>query len=283
MNLLSQPRLDRLSALLSRFKLSVEVDFAGSMSLNRAVAGLIGQGGFHILRQGTIQLDRHPPITAPALILMPRQDAHRLRVAAGATAQLISGSLDFGPSDINPIIAALPNPAIIPMDHNLEATLLLLEQEAVAPRCGAQAILDRICEILLIQALRHLIASQSVQAGVLAALADERLARALAAIHTDPAAPWTLASLADLAGMSRTAFALTFHRRSGRTVGEYLAWWRTSLAKQLLEQGNSLKRVAGEVGYESTNALAQQMRRILGVGPREILRRQKLTPPPRAK
>lgn len=275
MNVLLEPRLDRLSALLSQFSLSVRVEFAGPLDQAWTLTQKPGLGGFYILRSGTVHLDRRQTVLAPALILIPRPGRHLLHAVAGETVHLVGGTLDFGPTDLNPIIAALPSPAVIPLDKTLEATLNLLEHEAVAPRCGAQAVIDRACEILLIQALRHLIASQGMQTGVLGGLADPKLARALTAIHADPAHPWTLLELARLSGMSRTAFAMGFHHRVGRTVGDYLGWWRASLAKRLLEQGQTLKIVAGAVGYESAPALARQMRRTLGLGPRDIRRQMK--------
>lgn len=275
MNLLQEPRLDRLSALLSRFSLSVRVDFAGPLEHARKITGQPGLGVFHVLRSGSVRLDQRQTVLAPALILLPRAGHHVLHPDPGEPPHLISGVLDFGPADLNPIVATLPDPAVIPLERTLDSTLMLLEQEAFAPRCGAQAVIDRACEILLIQALRHLVAGQSMQTGVLGGLSDPRLSRALTAIHENPAHPWTLADLAQVAGMSRTAFAMGFHHRVGRTVGEYLGWWRASLAKRLLEQGQSLKMVAGAVGYESAPALARQMRRTLGLGPRDIRRQAK--------
>jgi AraC-like DNA-binding protein len=269
MNVLSQPRLDRLSALMSRFTLTVDVEYCGT--LNEELIVEPGDcGSFHVLRSGVAILDRRQTILAPSLVLAPQGKAHALSAVVGETVQLISGRMDFGPADLNPVVAALPDIAVIPLAAALEPTLTLLEAEAFAPRCGAQAVINRTCEILLIQALRHLIAAQSVQSGVLAGLADPKLARALTAMHDDPARAWTLQSAAAEAGMSRTSFAVGFHRRIGMTMGDYLGWWRASLAKRLLEQGVTLQNAAGQVGYESPAALARQMRKVLGAGPREI-------------
>lgn len=273
MNILSAPRLDCLSALLARFTLSVSIDFAGVLERSQRIESHPDHGGFHILRTGAIRLDQRQTVLAPALILMPRRDDHQLHTLDGERVQLVSGSVCFGMPEANPIVASLPELLVIPLDKAVRPTLLVLEQEITAPGCGTRMAMERLCEVLLVQSLRQLITHASMSTGVLAGLADPRLALALTALHTDPAHAWTLPELARVAGMSRTAFAMTFHQRVGRTPGEYLGWWRAALARQLLEQGLTLNQVAGQVGYDSPAALARQMRRTLGVGPREIRRR----------
>jgi transcriptional regulator GlxA family with amidase domain len=72
------------------------------------------------------------------------------------------------------------------------------------------------CEVLLVEALRWAGGDHSTDpAGLLAGLRDPSLARALTAMHADIRADWTVARLAGIAGMSRSAFSAKF----GSVVG----------------------------------------------------------------
>jgi transcriptional regulator GlxA family with amidase domain len=70
--------------------------------------------------------------------------------------------------------------------------------------------------------VRHVVESGTVATGVLAGLADPRLAKALTAMHEAPEKSWTLDDLAGIAGMSRTRFAEQFRTRIGQTPIDYL-------------------------------------------------------------
>jgi len=115
----------------------------------------------------------------------------------------------------------------------------------------------RLTEVLVIQLLRHAIAHQLVDGGVMAGLADPRLAKAISALHADPARTWTLDAMAGLAGMSRARFAAHFTRTVGMPPGDYLTGWRLGLARTLLRKGLAVKQVAAEVGYASPGAFGR--------------------------
>ena len=105
----------------------------------------------------------------------------------------------------------------------------------------------------------------------MAGLADPRLAKALNAVHAEPARPWTLQSLAAVAGMSRARFAAHFARTVGVPPGDYLAGWRLALARKSLRRGQALKQVAHEVGYASASALARAFTQRFGRTPTQWL------------
>jgi AraC-like DNA-binding protein len=118
--------------------------------------------------------------------------------------------------------------------------------------------------------VRHVVGSGIVAGGVLAGLADPRLAKALTAIHEEPKKPWLLEDLADLAGMSRTRFAAHFRAVVGRTPIDYLTLWRMAIAGQLLAKGKPVKAVATQVGYESPAAFSRVFSRLTGQAPRDL-------------
>jgi AraC-like DNA-binding protein len=113
----------------------------------------------------------------------------------------------------------------------------------------------------------HAIRSYSQQPGGpsqgwLAAMADRQLARALLAMHDEPARSWTVESLARTAGMSRSSFAARFKLVVGQAPLDYLTQWRMYCAARLLQQGQlALAEVARQVGYESPAAFNRVFRR----------------------
>ena len=126
----------------------------------------------------------------------------------------------------------------------------------------------------LIEALRsHDVGEDGVVAGLLNGLRDPALARALQAIHADVRAGWTVAGLAVVAGMSRSAFSARFGEIMGCAPIEYLARWRMAIAKEALAQGTkSLDRIADEIGYESASAFSTAFRKRLGCPPGRFAR-----------
>jgi AraC-like DNA-binding protein len=72
-----------------------------------------------------------------------------------------------------------------------------------------------------------------------------------------PAKKWSLETLSEIAGMSRSVFASAFRDTVGCTLRAYLQSWRVGLAQQALRRGRSLKMIAVEVGYGSEAALSR--------------------------
>jgi transcriptional regulator GlxA family with amidase domain len=136
-------------------------------------------------------------------------------------------------------------------------------------RGGRQTALDRLFDYLMMLIVRHVVESGAVSTGVLAGLADPRLAKALTAMHEAPKKPWKLDDLADVAGMPRTRFAEHFRKLVGRTPIEYLTVWRMTIARRLLGKGK-VKSVAAQVGYDSAAAFSRVFSRVTGKAPREF-------------
>ncbi len=271
---------DRLSALLQRFELRSRLLHAGALRHELAVLpeGPAPAGHLHLLRRGSVRLlgpQRHRRLVqGPALLFVPRPLPHRLAPAGaeGAEgAELVSAAVHFGAGDENPLLASLPALLHVPLAQlpGLEAAQQLLFAEAQAQRCGHAAVVDRLAEVLLIQLLRHAMATGLVDSGVMAGLADARLARAISAMHAEPGRAWTLPALAALAGMSRARFAAHFVQTVGVPPGDYLTGWRLGLARRLLRRGLPIKQVAADVGYASAGAFGRVFMQRVGHTPRE--------------
>lgn len=258
-------RPDRLAALLSRFGLRAEVQPGGAQAAPPDGAELL------LLRRGALTLQHAGApellMSEPTAVFFPRPLPRRLE--ASADAELLCARVRFGSGEDNPMLRHLPARLVVPLAAlpTLTATLQLLFDEALARRCGHAGVVDRLTEVLVVQLLRHAIAERLVDGGLVAGLSDERLARALAALHARPGQPWTLARLAAVAGMSRARFAAHFVATVGLPPGEYLTQWRLGLARTLLRRGQPVKQVALEVGYGSASALARVFRQRLGMNP----------------
>lgn len=271
--------MDRLSALFAQFTPSARVFHAGRLCHHETFDAEDGVGHLHVLRSGalTVRLDGGATVVLeqPSVLFYPRPCTHHLEPDASRGAELFCGSVDLGHAERNPLVQALPPSLLLPLGAlgGLKASLELLFAEGLAAHCGRQAALDRLMEYVLILLLRHLLDSGRQTPGLLGALADPRLARAVTAMHEHPARQWTLELLAQEAGMSRARFALLFRQRVGTTPLDYLTGWRIGLAQSLLAQGRSVKTVARAVGYQSQATLSRVFTQRLGLSPMQWTRR----------
>lgn len=142
-----------------------------------------------------------------------------------------------------------------------------IELAGAAP--GNDAILNRLVDVLFIQCVRYCMdTGQSGSRGWLAGLRDAGLARALAAMHERPGDLWTVATLAQTAGLSRSAFAARFRELVGESPLAYLGVLRMRQAEQLLQRTPlSLTAIAEQLGYQSSQAFNRAFRRHAGVSP----------------
>lgn len=202
----------------------------------------------------------------------------------GGDFALIGGRFSFAGDHAGLLFGALP--AIVHIrDASSQASvprwaLAQLAAELRAPSLGSALMSEHLAQIMLLQALRLYLASPSeAPSGWLGALADDRLARAIGAMHADPARRWTVAELAGLAGMSRSIFAERFRRTVGRPPLAYLVDWRMRLAADRLRRGGErVAIVALAAGYESEAAFSAAFRRVTGRTPGSYRKRPSREP-----
>lgn len=154
----------------------------------------------------------------------------------------------------------------------LHPMIVLLEQELEAPRCGAPLLLAGYVEVLLVHFLRSALQRGLAEFGLMAGLADPRLARTLVAMHDSPEKSWTAEDLAALAGMSRSGFMDRFQKVMGEGPMGYLRRWRLSRAREALESGERVAFVARRFGYSSTDAFTRAFRKAEGQLPSDLRR-----------
>ena len=159
-------------------------------------------------------------------------------------ASIVCGTVRFGHPAARSLVALLPRTIVIdgapgtpsPEAEWMYSTLRLIAAEGRELRPGGEAVITRLSDILVIQAIRSWIASEPVgQSGWLGALQDPRIGRAMSLVHRDPAQPWSVASLARAIAMSRSAFAARFTELVGEPVMQYVTRWRMQVALDWLQ------------------------------------------------
>ena len=145
----------------------------------------------------------------------------------------------------------------------LENSINFSVNEADASRAGGEAVLAKLSEVLFVETLRTYIAHlPPEQTGWLAGARDSEVGRSLALMHRNPAQPWTIASLAKEAGVSRSVLAERFRHFLNEPPMAYLTRWRLQLGAQMLVSTSySVAQIASEVGYESEAAFNRAFKR----------------------
>ncbi|MGE8686473.1 MAG: AraC family transcriptional regulator [Achromobacter sp.] len=275
------PQVDRLSALLDRFRVRATLFHTGALCGAQAFEAVPGRGFLHVLRRGAMELRHRPGETAvprlrleePTLLFYPRALRHEFVNPPVDGPDFTCAALDFDGGERNPLVQSLPPFIRVPLDavDGLRPALDLLFAEADHVRCGSRLLADRLFEVVLIQLLRWIVdhpEEAGVTSGLIMGLSDPRLARALVAVHRSPCDEWPLEKMAEVAGMSRSAFAAAFKQATGATPAAYLTDWRLSLAASMMRSGRPVKQVAAELGFASASSLSKVFRQRLGASPR---------------
>jgi AraC-like DNA-binding protein len=196
----------------------------------------------------------------------------------GARTTIVTGCFAFADGD-NPLIAALPPVIHVtaedgPRQRWLDASLQFMSDEMGSGQLGAETVVGRLADILLVQAIRaHLARGGNDVHGWLRALLDPQISQALALLHERPAEPWTVELLASRVAMSRSAFAAKFASLVGEPPLTYLTRWRMHRAGRLLATSHRrINDIASHVGYDTEGAFHKAFKRTVGVTPSEYRR-----------
>jgi AraC-like DNA-binding protein len=261
---------------------------------------------FHLVLEGRgyarVDADGRPvPLAAGDVVMFPHGDAHVLgngppvtpidstaqlkRIFAeggilsqsgggGELTRLICGYLTCDKELSRVFLAGLPpivklNIRADPSGQWFEDTFRYSVDHAEAAGPGSAAVVAKLSEVLFVEALRRYIAQlPKTQTGWLAGTRDGEVGKALALLHREPARPWTIATLANEVGVSRSVLAERFRHYLSDTPIGYLTRWRLQLAAQLLTStSKGMAEVAGDVGYESEPSFNRAFKREFGVPP----------------
>lgn len=194
----------------------------------------------------------------------------------GALTTLVMGVFQMG--RVPALLERMPkvmllSPSSQAGDAWVTSTVQLLLGESAKPGLASVIILQRLIDVLFVQALRSL-SSQHAAPG-LGALNDPAIHRALQLMHADVAAPWTVANIASRVGLSRSSFAARFTTLVGEPPLQYLARWRIARAAKILRGSDvGVNEVASRVGYESVPSFSKAFKRWQGASPGAFRRAQ---------
>lgn len=252
----------------------LEVDGADPASLHPGDFALVPHGHGHLLRSEpeapTPRVDRLPHDYASDRYALLRHGR------GGAATTLVCGTVRFDHPTAHNLVAVLPPLIRIeaagtpsPQADWMQSTLRLIAAEGRALRPGGEAVITRLSDILVIQAIRSWIENDPAgRTGWLGALQDPQVGRAVSLIHRRPEHPWTVATLAAELAMSRSAFAARFSALVGEPVMRYVTRWRMQVAlDHLRSEDVAVAELARRLGYESEAAFSRAFKRTMGVSP----------------
>lgn len=187
---------------------------------------------------------------------------------AGPTV-LLAGSYDVHAEVPQRLLRVLPPVLVVPDSDDCTPMRDYLEAQITGGRPGRQIVLDRLLDWLLVCTLRDWFERAEADTPTwYRALGDDVAGPALRAMHEDPAHPWTTASLAARAGVSRTTLAKRFTDLVGDGPVAYLTEWRMTLAADLLNRPDlTVAAVAHRVGYADAFGFSAAFKRVQGVSP----------------
>jgi len=193
----------------------------------------------------------------------------------GNLTRIVSATFGFDVHRLGPLMAALPELMVVRSNDKERAfvdTILanLLDTDPNLP--GYAAMAAQTAQLLLIHVVRAFaLTGRTDDIGWLAGLGDPRIARALTSIHQDPGRNWKVATLARIAGLSRSGFAEKFHERLGQTPMHYLRSWRMHLAQEALVSSDvTVTSLLQNLGYQSEAAFREAFRHVTGQTPKEF-------------
>jgi AraC-like DNA-binding protein len=192
----------------------------------------------------------------------------------GDETRFICGFIESAELMAAPLFRSLPPLLIVRTSDNAVSELLTGIVKEVIQRMdtadpGATYLLSRLMEMLFLEVLRGYAARLPPDSkGMLAAMGDSVVSRALSLLHGQPMRRWTVELLAEEAGTSRTVLNERFNRLLGKSPMEYLTHWRIQLAADKLRSGSQrLAQISHETGYESEAAFSRAFKRVMGISP----------------
>jgi AraC-like DNA-binding protein len=213
-----------------------------------------------------------PPLNGTQL-LNTLSSSEMVQFSEGSEFHGIAGYFDLAGENSDLLLPMLPPIVHIREESDKQVLRWCLERmrkEFQEPQPGTSLVAQQLATLMLVQILRtYLTSGIAGHVGWLFALADKKISLSLQAMHEKPGYRWTLTTLAQHAGMSRTGFAVRFRELAGIAPINYLTRWRMSLAKdRILHSNDAIGVVAQAIGYDSESAFSTAFKRLVGCAPR---------------
>lgn len=224
------------------------------------------------IRADWVFATRHEPKPIPIAFHRGVREPGAAAPVADADTVLVCGFLGCDLRPFNPLVAALPRLLHLPAARAGDWVARVIDQaaqESTEHRPGADAVLERLAEMMFVDTARRYLDSLPEDAtGWLAGLRDRYVGRALARLHEQPERAWTIDELGRQVGLSRSALHERFMQLLAQPPMHYLANWRIQVGSRLLRETNrTVASIALDVGYESEAAFSRAFKRLVGLPP----------------
>ncbi|MBT2588574.1 AraC family transcriptional regulator [Arthrobacter sp. ISL-95] len=205
-----------------------------------------------------------------------RHGIRRWGNAADGETSLLIGTYERPDEAGGLVTRALPRITLVPRERSDGPLVSLLARELSHDDPAAQVVVDRLLDVLVVSTIRRWLNSPDrPDKATWLACNDPLVVRALECLHSEPAAPWTVESLARRVNTSRASFAARFRAGVGEPPMTYLTRWRLTLASDLLRApGATVSQVAHTVGYHNAYAFSTAFKRQVGATPTQYRQRR---------
>ncbi|MEW6344134.1 MAG: AraC family transcriptional regulator [Pseudomonadota bacterium] len=267
---------DLLSQVLARMRMTGDCVYSCELlplaqleiSTQAAHACVVSGGVVEVTGDDTARYEIQPS----ELVLFPRGLRDFRLMACNGPATVVVCRFWFDPDSLQNLLFGLP--ALIHLrqtetDGWLDNIMRFLLHEAGNDQPGSALMVSRMIDLVVVRALRAWV-HHGHASSWLGGLADQRIARALKAIHEQPPRGLTIDGLAAVAGMSRSSFCERFTALVGKSPLRYRNEWRLTIARDMLAKGDArVGDVGMSVGYESEAAFSRAYKTFFGHTPRE--------------
>ena len=268
------PRIENCMAIhiVNRGKFYIDIAGQSTREVNEGSLVMVPHGSLHQLRSAPGETAT-PLTEVPVQLITDRYE--RMNHGGGGDETHISYcGVRYDPLGAMRLLQVLPLviqvDTLDTKDEWLRETARFITREADATRPGSEAIITRLADIVVVQAIRSWLSNADGQHGWLAALKDRQIGRALALIHRQPSEDWSVEKLALDIGMSRSSLAARFKELVGQSVMQYVTEWRMQLARSDLSEGQSVAAIADKYGYQSESAFSRAFKRVFNVPPGQV-------------
>lgn len=299
-------RTDVLSQVLTLIRLRGELVYTADLSAPWGISFPKGSAHFHFVEEGCLWITTAGAaplkVNKGDLLLLPQGIGHAISDSPDTPAQditsiipdhfddtklaltfgsngersrVVGGFFQFEGESLSAIMASLPLVVHVPSGGGstppwLAGIAHFLVEEAHQAEPGSALMISRLIDLLVIRTLRTWAAIQPSNGGWLGGMSEERIGRALNAIHANPYHPWTVRALAEIAAMSRSIFAEKFTARVGEPPLRYVTRWKLTLAADMLSTGGlKVTEAAHRIGYASDAAFSRAFKAQFGYAPSE--------------
>ncbi|MEM7304724.1 MAG: AraC family transcriptional regulator [Pseudomonadota bacterium] len=300
--------MDVLSHLLDTFRLDSRVfhngQYCGDWQIDTSGARKVA---FHVVTYGECELllergtSHQGTLKTGDLVVFPRDREHRIASNPNPKSQLnrsqsmsfsdglqssgtglVCGHLEFEQHHNQFLIDLLPDTIVVhshdkPWDQNLRPIVDLLIAESLQTEPGVHATLNRLTELFFVIILRQYLVNAKETKSFADAFSDTRILKVLEIVYEEPEKEWDVNSMAQIAAMSRSAFAARFKELLNESPMQHIKRWRMRNAyRWLRDERLTVNEAADRSGYNTEAAFAKAFKKEIGVSP-GIVRKSKLS------